>query len=576
MSLLSLLLFQPALGATLSGTLRSSPEGLPIEGAYIVAYDSRLAYSYTLTGADGSWTLSDVEAGAWRLRAIPPETQNRVERYYPAARAYCSGSAVNVQPDSQEDGLDISLEQGGVLSGVLLDSVGQPVGNAAVTAYGQDELVSGLTRSTTSDLEGLFTVLGLDISPGQATAWSVGVSVGGWPSQYLGEEPTYLADEAHTWEVLPGSGTDIGTTALLDGIGLQGQVRGPDGPVPEAIVYAYSGGQIQTLQTDLDGNYQALGLPPGDALVWAQASGIATTYYPDADRPTEAIDANEEGTLIEGADLNAPAEAILELDFGESGAGVRAMVYNSTYSVGKGSAADDQGLVTISGLFGAEYTAFAWGYPADRVSEWVNADEAGEPLPIVVEPASTTRVQVQLDAGARLSGTLLDDQGKPVYGAAIYVTPVGGDTWSTVSAADGTWTIGGLREGSFLLDTRLGAYCLEDPGYVPLVWPGEPHPIRAAVFQLKPGEHRQGMDLVVPRDDDHDGMSDRWEERWGLDPSLDDAAEDPDGDGLANLDEYLLGSDPLRGPGCGRSGSAALILLPFPLLLVGRRRRRAR
>ncbi len=576
MNLLSLLLLTPAWGATLSGTLRTSPEGQPIEGTYIVAYDSRLSYVYTLTGPDGSWTLEGVEAGSWRLRALPPASLNRVERYYPAERSYCAGAAVSVQQDDRVEGLDLGLEEGGMLHGLLQDGQGQPVANATVTAYGESEPVSGQSRATTTDLDGRFSVLGLDISPGQATDWSLGVSVAGWPTQYLGSEPTYLADEAPSWEVLPGAGADIGTVTLLDGIGLSGQVRGPDGPVPEAIVYAYSGGQIQTLQTDAEGNYQALGLPPGDALVWAQAEGIATTYYPDVDRPTEAIDANEEGVLVEGADLTAPAEAILELDFGESGAGVRAMVYNSTYSVGKGSAADDQGLVTISGLFGAEYTAFAWGYPADRVSEWVNADEAGEPQPIVVEPASTRRVQVQLDAGARLSGTLRDDEGKPVYGAAVYVTPVGGDTWSTVSAADGTWTIGGLREGAYLLDTRLGAYCLDDPGYVALVWPGEAHPIRAETFHLAPGQHREGMDLVLPRDDDHDGMSDRWEERWGLDPTLDDAAEDPDGDELSNLEEYLLGSDPLRGPGCGGSGSAGAALLALPLLLRGRRRRQAK
>lgn len=49
-------------------------------------------------------------------------------------------------------------------------------------------------------------------------------------------------------------------------------------------------------------------------------------------------------------------------------------------------------------------------------------------------------------------------------------------------------------------------------------------------------------------DDDFDGLPDRWERRFGLDPlsasGADGAAGDPDGDGLPNLREHALGTDP--------------------------------
>lgn len=47
------------------------------------------------------------------------------------------------------------------------------------------------------------------------------------------------------------------------------------------------------------------------------------------------------------------------------------------------------------------------------------------------------------------------------------------------------------------------------------------------------------------QDDDQDQLPDSWEATYGLNTSVNDAEEDPDGDGFSNLAEYLLGNNPI-------------------------------
>lgn len=49
-------------------------------------------------------------------------------------------------------------------------------------------------------------------------------------------------------------------------------------------------------------------------------------------------------------------------------------------------------------------------------------------------------------------------------------------------------------------------------------------------------------------DTDRDKMPDRWENLNGLDPTINDAEQDPDNDGFTNLEEYCLGTDPWQPP----------------------------
>lgn len=54
------------------------------------------------------------------------------------------------------------------------------------------------------------------------------------------------------------------------------------------------------------------------------------------------------------------------------------------------------------------------------------------------------------------------------------------------------------------------------------------------------------LDLTFSLDTDGDGMSDWWENKYGLDIYANDAGQDYDQDGITNLEEFLSGWDPMH------------------------------
>ncbi|CAN2046514.1 exported hypothetical protein [Candidatus Magnetomoraceae bacterium gMMP-13] len=57
---------------------------------------------------------------------------------------------------------------------------------------------------------------------------------------------------------------------------------------------------------------------------------------------------------------------------------------------------------------------------------------------------------------------------------------------------------------------------------------------------------KDGIGNNADLDDDDDEMPDEWEEKYGLNPIIDDSLEDPDEDGVTNIDEYKQGMDPTQ------------------------------
>ena len=564
------------LAATLSGEV-ADPDGNPVAGVTVVAYDVRLNYATATTTSSGTWTIRNIPGGAYRLRSYAGDESPWVDRFYPSNWDFCTAPAVRVGEDETLDAVDITVERGGELRGLVTDLRGAPLAGVVVEAHGASERTALATRTGVTDPTGAFVIAGLDSDPGVSEPYSCYLDTPGWPEQYFGS--TYEEEEAALYDVEIGGVVDAGTGALLDGITVAGTVSGPDGPVGSGTVFIYAPSQILGVPINGDGTYLGDGLPPGDVIAWAESDGLATTYYPDADRPGERVSVPYEGTAQEGVDLRMPVESALTLQFTGEGdlTEVGVLLYNSELTVGRGGGVDSAGAIRIDGLFDGDYTLYVYGADGGFTDGWALENGATR----VFHVAGDMEVTLPLDVGASISGTVTDETGAPIYGAYVYIYPAdGSDASAVATAADGTYVVNGLIGGDVTLRTSYVNYCPTDPGYVLEYWEDAYQEADADYLQVPPGDALPNVDVALWIDADHDAMGDTWEAANGLDPTRDDAAEDPDGDGYPNYDEWILGSNPqdaASGPpgACGCGGGTATLLLLLPAAALVRRRRRS-
>jgi hypothetical protein len=563
-----------ALAAELSGSVVTA-DGEPVVGATVTAYDARFNYASATTRNEGQWSIAGLPSGTYRVRVQPADSDPAADAWLGDTWSVCGSERVALGEGTAASGLVVTLAEGGRVDGRVLDSTGAPIEGARVSVYGDDDRTSLIAREASTDGEGGFTVVGLDASA-SGSPFRLLVEAGGWPNQFLGG--SYTESESRGLTVALGGDADAGTLELLDGIEVSGVVEGADGPIADANVTVYSSQQVVVASTDEYGRYVAGGLPPGEVFAWVKASGFATTYYPHADRPGASLLVPDEGGAA-AIDFELPADNPLTLTLsgdGEVGE-VSVIVYNDAYTVGRGDGADEDGRVTLPGFWPGEYLVYVFGDDAGFVSGFVG-DDGGEPTRYPVDGPTTHAIE--LSPAARIEGRVVGDNGAPVYGASVFASEVGGleRVWSDTADRDGNYAIEGVAPGAVRVDASYYYYCPDDPGWAQTWYLGARAVEGATLVQAVAGEVVEAVDIAMPADDDHDGMGDEWERENGLDPTRNDAGEDPDGDGFTNIEEWVLDTDPNGSVlaeecgGCGGGGPVSGAALAVGLAVLQRRR----
>jgi hypothetical protein len=146
----------------ISGTVRSATDDKPLARARVVATADILSEPRaTITNSDGSYSLTDLPAGAYTVSATRTGYATQV---YGQGRSM-SGTPVRLGAGQNVANIDLTLAAGGVIAGRILDEDGSPFAGAVVEALvtrteaGTNILFS--VASSQTDDRGEFRLFGL-------------------------------------------------------------------------------------------------------------------------------------------------------------------------------------------------------------------------------------------------------------------------------------------------------------------------------------------------------------------------------------------------------------------------------
>ncbi len=403
-------------------------------------------------------------------------------------------------------GKNVQLPVGLSVSGIVMDTHGNPVAGASV----------GLCSSVDNCFDG-----GDGVSEADGTFTIQPVPDGSYLLQALAPEGTNLFG---AWDIgMPGGSQDPADAVsivvaanvagreihLADGLRITGLVKSPEGdPVPGAWVSADGPVSGSSVASNVDGHYQVVGLTPGtytlrvygpdgsdfpsgvvvDGIVVAEDSEVVPTGYEvvaadltDQDitlsrgRSISGTLVGATGKLVEVRALDASTSVLFPVD-ADGEFKVRGL-YPGSYHL----------QFTVPESLGGNFPYGNYNGPGE-----VLVDQSTEGVAIDTTAGDVSGLQAALPVLPTLSGTVRDVAG-PVANAMLNACDPDLGCARAVTGADGTWTVRNVPPGSY--EIQAGAAHHVVIGYAA----GRSNPDPYATIPVKVGTTSVGgVAIVLP------------------------------------------------------------------------------
>ena len=491
----------------IAGTVTNSAGGAAISGVTIRIlneFGSQVAQG--VTNGTGSYLISNLQPGSYRVRTVVSFTQNFVDEIYPNLPCPpCSGgSLITVTAGNTTSAIDFALDPGGSIAGTVVDETTLlPINNAFVQVYSSTgSFLKG--GSTGGGGTGVFSVVGL-----QSGTYYAKVDVSG--TNYV--EELYNNLQCLGCPVTTGTPITVTAGAVTPGITFSPALGGSiTGTVTDAmtltgvsgvgveIFRSYGGNTVRGVITNASGVFTAQALPTG--------SYLARTNVPQA---TSYIDEIYDGRISAGNSVTSGT--LIAVTAGATTSGVNFAL--ETGGSITGTVTDAVTLAPLSGgvsvfnfkgaqLFTAQVDG-AGAYQLGRLptgSYFVAVDGPSTFVnelfdnfaffedrsvlggtPVVVNAGVVTpNISFALSPGGSITGTVIDASTMlPIAGVEVTVHDSTGREVADDSTDDtGTFNVTGLPTGTYYARTE------EVDGYIDEMYGGAVCPVFCRVTDGTP------------------------------------------------------------------------------------------
>jgi hypothetical protein len=355
-----------------------------------------------------------------------------------------------------------SADSPGAISGTVTQSGAGAISGVAV--FVNDFDTGAAAGSSLTDSSGDYLVENL--AAGKYRVKFDG-SLVGFPIQFF--NGASIPKDATAVTVSAGATTTSINAGLVSGGSIKGKVTRSSGgtPVVDADVWAeaYDGGVGNGTTTASDGTFEIQGLPAGGyrVAVEARGQGLVFEFYnntPDWDKAQKVIVTN--GTSTDNIDFALDGGSTISGVVLKDGSGdpvVDADVFAESFTPGGGHGGTrtaSDGTYSISGLAAGDYRVMAQAGDQGLAGEFYNNTPDWEKADVVtlVSGTSTTGINFSLAGGGSISGTIVSANGgstsTPIGGVHVFAErEQGGGGNGSVTAPDGTYTIGALPAGKY-------------------------------------------------------------------------------------------------------------------------------
>jgi hypothetical protein len=553
----------------ISGRVIADSDGLPIRDVHIFANSLTGDLSSSTTSqADGTYTLTGLSTGDYKVRAMYSFSGNTVAEYYDNATDSDTATSVPVTLNETTSGIDFSLPLlWGQISGkVTSDADGSPVEGIAIYAYNTS---GGDVEHAVTLSDGSYIITSLPTGN-----YILYASSG---DDYLNEYYTNSNGSfASAVSVIQGStvaGINFSLTqrGKITGVVVSASDESPIEGLEIRVTSTAASWSWRSTFTLADGSYSISCFDSGSYYVSAISNeefiGLYynnTSDFSSATPVTVSLNQTASDVNFQLEKYSSISGTIYKNDGTTPLANIDVYAFSEPCAEGwLGSArTDESGRYTIKGLVRGEvYLKVIINEPLkstlNYLNKWYgNVHRCIEAVPIIIDTGiNIENLDFQLDEAASISGTVLDNDGiTPIANAVVeaFSEPCGNEQWKSfgyaITDASGEYNINGIPEGEVYIFIH-GGFSYQTGTGTPYVGEWYDNKLvckNANSVVTTNGGTVENINFRLDSDSDWDGMSDDFEmtyfgnlTRGGFN------LQDYDDDGLTDREEYLYGTNPI-------------------------------